>query len=157
MLRRGSGNPQTSLRIDTALLMVALPVGYGKYDIIGTTLPLAAAGGLSRSAISRWRFSRSFRSWFLATIFRGHRASFGRSLARRGRQLMSGGVMRSENKEYRQRKHRPSYQHENPVEKHHDIYDTNSCLRIRGPAPVSASPPNPRILNSTHPALPPWG
>src|SRR5260370_8575524 len=45
-------------------------------------------------------------SWFLATIFRGHRASFGRSLTRRGSQLMrrlypTGGVMRSEDKEYR--------------------------------------------------------
>jgi hypothetical protein len=29
--------------------------------------------------------------------------------------------MRSEDKEYRQRNHRPSYQHENPVEEHRDI------------------------------------
>jgi hypothetical protein len=29
--------------------------------------------------------------------------------------------MRSKDKEYRQRNHRPSYQHENPVEEHRDI------------------------------------
>jgi hypothetical protein len=29
--------------------------------------------------------------------------------------------MRSEDNEYRQRNHRPSYQHENPVEEHRDI------------------------------------
>jgi TPP-dependent pyruvate/acetoin dehydrogenase alpha subunit len=33
----------------------------------------------------------------------------------------TGGVMRSKDKEYRQRNHRPSYQHENPVEEHRDI------------------------------------
>jgi len=33
----------------------------------------------------------------------------------------TGGVMRSEDKVYRQRNHRPSYQHENPVEEHRDI------------------------------------
>jgi hypothetical protein len=33
----------------------------------------------------------------------------------------TGGVMRSEDNEYRQRNHRPSYQHENPVEEHRDI------------------------------------
>jgi hypothetical protein len=64
--------------------------------------------------------------WFLATIFRGHHASFGRNLTRRGSQLVrrlypTGGAMRSEDKEYRQRNHRPSYQHENPVEEHRDI------------------------------------
>ena len=29
-------------------------------------------------------------------------------------------MMRSEDKEYRQRNHRPSYQHEDPVEEHSD-------------------------------------
>jgi len=33
----------------------------------------------------------------------------------------TGGVTRSEDKEYRQRNHRPSYQHETPVEEHRDI------------------------------------
>ena len=65
--------------------------------------------------------------WFLATIFRGHRASFGRSNAARASQRLmrrlypTEGVMRSKDKEYRQRNHRPSYQHENPVEEHRDI------------------------------------
>jgi hypothetical protein len=65
--------------------------------------------------------------WFLATIFRGDRASFGRSNAARASQRMmrglypTEGAMRSEDKEYRQRNHRPSYQHENPVEEHRDI------------------------------------
>jgi hypothetical protein len=59
-------------------------------------------------------------------MFRRHRDSFGRSLTRRDSQLMrrlypSGGAMRTEDKEYRQRNHRPSYQHENPVEEHRDI------------------------------------
>jgi hypothetical protein len=47
-------------------------------------------------------------SWFLATIFRRHRCSFGRSLTRRASQPISwlysrGGAMRSEDKGYRQR------------------------------------------------------
>jgi hypothetical protein len=36
--------------------------------------------------------------------------------------------MRSKDKEYRQRNHRPSYQHENPVEEHRDtIHETQKA------------------------------
>ena len=45
------------------------------------------------------------------------------NLARRGSQVMrrlypTGGMVRSEDKEYRQRNHRPSYQHDNAVQEH---------------------------------------
>jgi hypothetical protein len=89
----------------------------------------AALGPAQASARSMTRSEKDFASrviWFLATIFRGHHASFGRNLTRRGSQLVrrlypTGGAMRSEDKEYRQRNHRPSYQHENPVEEHRYI------------------------------------
>ena len=77
------------------------------------------------SARSMTRSEKDFASqviWFLATIFRGHRASFGRSNAARASQRLmrrlypTEGVMRSKDKEYRQRNHRPSYEDANPVQ-----------------------------------------
>jgi hypothetical protein len=54
-------------------------------------------------------------SWFLATVFRRERASFGRRSTPRGSQRRvrglhpTKGLMRSKDEEYRQRNHRPSY------------------------------------------------
>jgi hypothetical protein len=82
------------------------------------------------SARSMTRSEKDFASqviWFLATIFPGYQASYGRNSTTCARQRLvgrlypTGGVMRSESKVYRQRNHRPSYQHENPVEEHRDI------------------------------------
>ena len=72
------------------------------------------------------------RALLLAAVFPGYQGSFGRMLARRGSQPMwrlypTGGMMQSEDKDHRQRNHRPSYQHENPVEEHRDI-----MTQIRG-------------------------
>jgi hypothetical protein len=66
------------------------------------------------------------RSWLLATIFRRDSAGFGAINASRGSQRLTRrlyvteGVMRSKHKEYRQRNHRPSCEHGNPVQ-HRDI------------------------------------
>ena len=62
----------------------------------------------------------------IATIFRRDRASFGVINTSRGSQRLlrrlypTEGVMRSKDKEYRQRNHRPSCEHGNPVQ-HRDI------------------------------------
>ena len=45
--------------------------------------------------------------------------------------------MRSKDKEYRQRNHRPSYQHENPVEEHRDIM-TRICAQDKWNQPAQA-------------------
>jgi hypothetical protein len=66
------------------------------------------------------------RSWLLATIFRWDSAGFGAINTSRGSQRLTRrlypteGVMRSKHKEYRQRNHRPSCEHGNPVQ-HRDI------------------------------------
>src|SRR5258708_5042789 len=66
------------------------------------------------------------RSWLLATIFRWDSAGFGAIDTSRGSQRLTRrlypteGVMRSKHKEYRQRNHRPSSEHGNPVQ-HRDI------------------------------------
>jgi hypothetical protein len=66
------------------------------------------------------------RSWLLATIFRRDSAGFGAINASCGSQRLTRrlypteGVMRPKHKEYRQRNHRPSCEHENPVQ-HRDI------------------------------------
>jgi hypothetical protein len=58
----------------------------------------------------------------IATIFRRDRASFGVINTSRGSQRLlrrlypTEGVMRSKDKEYRQRNHRPSYEDANPVQ-----------------------------------------
>ena len=81
------------------------------------------------SARSMTRSEKDFASqviWFLATIFPGYQASFGRNSTTCARQRLvgrlypTGGVMRSESKVYRQRNHRPSCEHGNPVQ-HRDI------------------------------------
>ena len=64
-------------------------------------------------------------SWFLATVFRRDRASFGMRSTPRGRRcrmrrLYPAGLKRPKDEEYRQSNHRPSYQHGNPVQ-HRDI------------------------------------
>jgi hypothetical protein len=64
-------------------------------------------------------------SWFLATVFRRDRASFGMRSTPRGRQcrmrrLYPAGLKRPKDEEYRQSNHRPSYTHGNPVQ-HRDI------------------------------------
>ena len=64
-------------------------------------------------------------SWFLATVFRRDRASFGMRSTPRGRQcrmrrLYPAGLKRPKDEEYRRSNHRPSYQHGNPVQ-HRDI------------------------------------
>jgi hypothetical protein len=61
-------------------------------------------------------------SGLLATIFRGDRAGFGAINTSRGGQRLlrwlypTEGVMRSKDKEYRQRNHRPGYEDANPVQ-----------------------------------------
>ncbi len=60
-------------------------------------------------------------SWFLATVFRRDRASFGMRSTPRGRQcrmrrLYPAGLKRPKDEEYRQSNHRPSYQHGNPLQ-----------------------------------------
>jgi hypothetical protein len=61
-------------------------------------------------------------SWLIATIFRRDRASFGVINTSRGSQRLlrrlypTEGVMRSKDKEYRQRNHRPSYEDANPLQ-----------------------------------------
>ena len=66
------------------------------------------------------------RSWLLATIFRRDSAGFGAINTSRGSQRLTRrlypteGVMRSKHKEYRQRNHRASCEHRNPVQ-HRDI------------------------------------
>jgi hypothetical protein len=81
---------------------------------------------------------RPGRSRFFATIFPRHRASFRRWLTCRRSQVMrrlypTGGMLRSEDKEYRQRHHRPSYQHDNAVEEHSAIMTQNCCFEYEVP------------------------
>jgi hypothetical protein len=64
-------------------------------------------------------------SWFLATVFRRDRASFGMRSTPRGRQcrmrrLYPAGLKRPKDEEYRQNNPRPGYQHGNAVQ-HRDI------------------------------------
>ena len=81
-------------------------------------------------------------SWFLATVFPGYQASFGRSNAASARQRLmrrlypTEGVMRSNNKEYRQRNHRPSCEHGNPLQ-HRDIM-TRICAQDKSDQPSQA-------------------
>src|SRR5258708_12029166 len=76
-------------------------------------------------------------SWFLATVFRRDRTSFGMRSTPRGRQcrmrrLYPAGLKRSKDEKYRHSSHRPSPHHGNPVP-HRDIMttsDSSSTIRI---------------------------
>lgn len=87
-----------------------------------STIAIAVSAPLSEDNQGRHREPLRSGLRFLATIFRGHRASFGRSNAAdanqrlRRRLFPAEGVMRSKDKEYRQRNHRPSCEHTDPVE-----------------------------------------
>jgi hypothetical protein len=85
----------------------------------------------------------------IATIFRRDRASFGVINTSRGSQRLlrrlypTEGVMRSKDKEYRQRNHRPSYEDANPLQHR----DTVMPIYIHISANDDRAMPNPFDLD----------